>query len=91
MKDGSKSVKPFEYASRERIQAQVRYLLAIRGLRQDGLHRLLAFTPSQSMISRVCNGQKRSANLEVKIATVLGVTREELFGTKGLKQLWRVA
>lgn len=90
MKDRSTSVKPFTYASPQERKAKVFYTMAIRGLKPDGLHKLLGYNPTQSMLSRVMNGNRKSAPLEERIAVVLGVTREELFGDKPL-ELWRAA
>jgi hypothetical protein len=90
MRQDGTPVKPFTYGSPDVVRAKVLYLLAIKGLKQENLHRLLAFNPTQSMLSRVCNARKRSAPLESRIATVLGVSREELFGA-GPLNLWRAA
>jgi len=90
MMEGSKHVKSFTYAEPNERRAKVAYVMAIRGVRLDGLHKLLAKNPSQPMVCMVVNGRKKSAPLEQRIASVLGVSREELFGTKSL-QLWGAA
>lgn len=90
VKPPTKLGSTFTYGAPEVIKAKVAYLMAIKGVRQDGLHKLLALTPSQTMLSYVLNGIKRSAALEARIATVLGVTREELYGA-GPLNLWRAA
>lgn len=89
LQDGT-PVKSFTYGPPDVVRAKVAYLMNLRGLKQENLHQLLAFTPSRSMVSRVSHAQKRSADLETRIATVLGVTREELYGA-GPLELWRAA
>jgi hypothetical protein len=81
---------PFEYSAPNERRAKVAYVMALQGLRLEGLHARLSRTPSQPMVCMVINGRKKSAPLERRIATVLGLSREELFGTKSL-QLWGAA
>lgn len=90
MMDHTQSVKPFTYAEPNYRRAKIRYLLALRGIRVNQLYSLLSQTPSFPMLCMVCNATKKSAPLEQRIADVLGVSRDELFGDKKL-DVWRVA
>ncbi len=82
-------VKPFAYAPPEERKAKAKYLMALRGLKVINLHKLLGFKPVREMVGYVLNGKRKSARLEERIATVLGVTREELFGNLPLR-IWRM-
>lgn len=90
MKGSRQTVQSFCYGSPDLRQAKLRYAMALRGIhRVDNLHKLLGFNPGRSMVSMVLLGQRKSAPLESRIATVLGMTREELFGTEEFRP-WRI-
>ncbi|GEM_PF-3541388 len=75
----------FIYAPPEERKAKAWYLLAISKLQVRDLHRLLCISLDVSMVGKVLRAIRKSARLEERIATVLGVTREELFGNLPLR------
>lgn len=62
-------------------KAKIWYVMHLKGVTISGIHKLLGDkAPSQEFISMVISGYKKSRKLEERIAVILGVTWDDLFG-----------
>lgn len=61
-------------------KAKIWYLMHLRGVSLEGLRTLLGGAPSKAFLSQVLSGDRKSRKLEERIAVILGVTWDDLFG-----------
>lgn len=78
-------VKPWAQAAIESSinarKAKIWYLMHLKGTSLKGLQTLLGGSPSIVFLSQVLSGVRKSQKLEERIAVILGVTWDEIFGT----------